>query len=109
MVDHDGLCCRWEKVVDECMPFSVTGFFWKEENDTFSFGFQNTRFTDEIFVSTEGGSMLMMDKYNQIDLSLSSQRMFGLGQRDHTFELTEGTWTMWASGRISESDDGTGG
>lgn len=49
-----------------------------------------------------------MDKFIQMDFILPSQRIFGLGERVREFQLTEGTWTMWASGQNSAYDDGTG-
>jgi alpha-glucosidase (family GH31 glycosyl hydrolase) len=51
----------------------------------------------------------MMDKYIQMDFQLPSQRIFGLGERNREFGLTEGTWTMWAVGRETPYDDGSGG
>lgn len=45
----------------------------------------------------------------QLDLILPSQRIFGLGQRNREFALTEGTWTMWSIAAFNPYDDGTGG
>lgn len=50
-----------------------------------------------------------MDKYIQMDMRLPTQRIYGLGERKREFQLTEGTWTMWANGRETPYDDGTGG
>lgn len=49
-----------------------------------------------------------MDKYIQMDMILPSQRIYGLGERVREFNLSEGTWTMWASGQYSPYDDGLG-
>ena len=49
-----------------------------------------------------------MDKFIQMDFLLPSQMLYGLGERVHDFQLTEGTWTMWAIGLDSPVDDGTG-
>jgi len=48
------------------------------------------------------------DKYIQLDLQLPSQKIYGLGERNREFTLTEGTWTMWANGQETPHDDGTG-
>lgn len=37
-----------------------------------------------------------MDKYIQMDFTLPSQNIYGLGERIHEFGLGEGTYTMWA-------------
>ena len=53
-----------------------------------------------------------MDKYIQMDFKLPSQRLYGFGEREREFQLGEGTWTMWARDRITNTDqydDGTGG
>jgi alpha-glucosidase (family GH31 glycosyl hydrolase) len=49
-----------------------------------------------------------MDKYMQVDFRLPSQRIFGLGERNREFALTEGAWTMWANGQENPYDDGLG-
>jgi alpha-glucosidase (family GH31 glycosyl hydrolase) len=49
-----------------------------------------------------------MDKYIQMDFELSSDKVFGFGERVHEFQLNEGTYTMWASGQDSPYDDGKG-
>jgi hypothetical protein len=50
----------------------------------------------------------MTDKYLQMDFKLPTQHLFGFGERNHEFKLSEGTWTMWASGQQASYDDGTG-
>jgi alpha-glucosidase (family GH31 glycosyl hydrolase) len=50
-----------------------------------------------------------MDKYLQMDFLLSSQRIYGFGERNREFSLGEGTWTMWANGQETPYDDGLGG
>lgn len=49
-----------------------------------------------------------MDKYIQMDFTLPSQNIYGLGERIHEFNIGEGTWTMWSSGQMSPYDDGMG-
>jgi len=77
--------------------------------DTFDFTFTSTRDGSEL-VSSKGGNFLMLDKYIQLDLTLPSQRIYGLGERTREFDLKEGTWTMWANGgQNSTHDNGSGG
>jgi len=40
---------------------------------------------------------------------LPSRRIYGLGERTREFTLKEGTWTMWANGQETQTDDGAGG
>ena len=62
------------------------------------FGFEiGSTYTDQTLVSTTGETLLLMDKYLQIDFRLPTQRIFGLGERKRGFALEEGTWTMWAN------------
>jgi alpha-glucosidase len=51
----------------------------------------------------------MTDKYIQLDLQLPSQRIYGLGERQHEFTIGEGTWTMWANDDVAGYDSGSGG
>lgn len=64
----------------------------------FSFKFVDNRNKKNILLDTEGGNFVMMDKYLQLDLTLPSRRIYGLGERNTNFTLQEGTWTMWANG-----------
>ena len=75
----------------------------------FPFGFSiGNTYTDETLISTENQTMLLTDKFLQMDFNLPSQRIYGLGERNRGFALTEGTWTMWANGQASPFDDGSG-
>jgi hypothetical protein len=53
---------------------------------------------NNVFVHTQNSSLVFMDKYIQMDFQLSSQKMFGFGERMGDFFLGEGTWTMWSKG-----------
>lgn len=78
--------------------------------DKLEFSFSDKRFDQDVtYLTTENQTLLMMDKYIQMDFKLSSQRIFGFGERNREFALGEGTWTMWANGRETPYDDGTGG
>lgn len=50
------------------------------------------------YINTAGETLVFMDKYIQMDFTLPSQNIYGLGERVHEFNIGEGTWTMWASG-----------
>ena len=93
----------------ETMRLDMCGFDLKTD-EAFSFEFKDSRSEDgDFYLSTEGQSLLLMDKYMQMDFKLPSQRLFGLGERNREFQLTEGTWTMFANGQETPYDDGTGG
>lgn len=77
--------------------------------EPFGFQFEDIRDPTNVFVHTKDSSLVMMDKYIQMDLQLPSQRMYGFGERVREFQLGEGTWTMWATGADSPYDDGVGG
>jgi alpha-glucosidase (family GH31 glycosyl hydrolase) len=74
-------------------------------------GFQFTNKMDntDVLIHTRNSQLFMSHKYMQIDLQLPTSRVYGLGERTHHFELGEGAWTMWATGRHAEYDDGSGG
>jgi len=75
----------------------------------FWFSFSDLRDTNNVFLTTEGQSLVFMDKYIQVDLKLPSTRIYGIGERVREFNLTQGTWTMWARGQDSPYDAGQGG
>jgi hypothetical protein len=89
------------------MRLDMCGLTYSTE-ETFDFTFTSTRDGSEL-VSSKGGNFLMLDKYIQLDLTLPSQRIYGLRERSREFSLTEGTWTMWANGQSNPHDDGSGG
>jgi alpha-glucosidase (family GH31 glycosyl hydrolase) len=62
-----------------------------------------------VYLSTTGGTLIMMDKYMQLDLNLPSRRIYGLGERNGDFLRGEGSWTMWANGQETPFDYGTSG
>jgi hypothetical protein len=74
----------------------------------FSFGFGSTA-TGRSIIDTENQTLVIQDKFMQMDMKLPSQRIYGFGERTRTFDLGEGTWTMWANGQETPHDDGMGG
>jgi len=51
-----------------------------------------------------------MRKYIQIDFTLPSQRLYGLGERQRAFNLSAGTYNLWSKGvHTVVNDDGSSG
>lgn len=114
MVLEDNDSQRWEPSYD------VVGYRGNDPNQRLDmsnfdlqlnpFGFSiGSTYTDETLISTKGETVYLMDKYMQADFQLPSQRIYGLGERNREFALSQGTWTMWASGADKVYDDGQGG
>lgn len=76
--------------------------------DQFGFNFKDAR-TGKDYISTADSTFVMMDKYLQLDLFLPSRRIYGMGERNREFTLSEGTYTMWARDNNATYDDGRGG
>lgn len=89
------------------MRLDMVGFSYKL--NPFSIAFKDSSDNSNVFLTTEGQTLLMSDKFIQMDFKLPSQRMYGFGERVREFQLTEGTWTMWADGGNSPYDDGSTG
>ena len=50
-------------------------------NEPFGFRFTDDRNPDNVILSTENSTLIMTDKYLQLDMDLPSRRIFGLGER----------------------------
>jgi alpha-glucosidase (family GH31 glycosyl hydrolase) len=79
------------------------------ETNPFTFTFTDSKDDDNVLVTSKNSHFLMTDKYIQLDLQLPSQRIYGLGERQHEFTIGEGTWTMWANDDVAGYDSGNGG
>jgi len=77
-------------------PFSqieVLGFEQKSEN---KLDYTMKDFsTQEVLFDTSSRALVMTDKYLEIGIRIPSQIIFGLGQHNAKFLLSEGNWTMW--------------
>lgn len=75
----------------------------------FSFSFASAH-TGEKMIDTQNQTFIYQDRYIQIDFQVSSEHIFGFGQRLSKFKLEEGAYTMWnyKNGQI-EDDVGRGG
>jgi alpha-glucosidase (family GH31 glycosyl hydrolase) len=89
------------------MKLSQVGFKLLEEGK-FGFEFISPR-NGNAYITTKDQAFVMMDKYLQLDLLLPSRRIYGLGERNREFTLTEGTYTMWATHTHHALDNGLEG
>jgi hypothetical protein len=73
--------------------------FFNPANDSFGFKMVDNKDPTNVLLSTMGQTLLFSDKYIQMDYTLPSQYVYGLGDRIHEFRLNEGAFTMWSSGQ----------
>jgi hypothetical protein len=77
-----------KEVVDKPDPsikhkMEMLGFkFYK---DPFAFSFSDLRDPSNVYVHSNESTLVMMDKFIQMDLQLPSQRMYGFGERVREF------------------------
>lgn len=81
---------------------------FKLNSNPFYFEIGSTE-SSEMLISTMNQTTFLMDKYLQVDFKLGSQKIYGLGERNRGFKLTQGVWTMWANGQETPHDDGQKG
>eukprot|EP00347_Sterkiella_histriomuscorum_P022543 403338093 len=91
---------------DLSMRLEMLGFTYSL--NPFSFTFTDVIDQNNVYLTTKGQTLVMTDKFIQVDFLLPSQRIFGFGERAHNFMLSEGTYTMWATGQDQKIDDGLG-
>lgn len=72
----------------------------------FGFQFSDPARPNDVIMHTNDSTLVVMDKYIQLDLQLPTKRIFGLGERKSNFLLQEGAWTMWANGAEPKFDNG---
>lgn len=84
-------------------------FGFKQTNDeNFSFSIKDFA-NDEVVFDTTNKTFIMSDKFQEIGFILPSQVLFGLGQHNSKFLLSEGNWTMFnrdRPGNPTASGDG---
>jgi len=76
--------------------------------DPFTFQFKSTR-TGETLIDTRGRTFIFQDKFIQIDMTIPTGRIYGFGERETSFDLGRGAWTMWPTDNKAEYDSGLGG
>ena len=65
---------------------------------------------EEIYSFSTSKNFLFSDTYINFESKLTSDKIFGFGERTHDFQLKEGTYTIWPHDCGStEYDDGLGG
>lgn len=74
----------------------------------FSFSFAST-LTGEKLVDSAGQTFVFQEKFIQVDFKVPTAFIYGFGERDTSFQLGRGAWTMWSQGEHAEFDDGRGG
>lgn len=74
----------------------------------FQFEFTDITNSSNTLLSSDGGSFIMMKRYNQLDLVVPSKHIFGLGERTTNLTIGEGAWTLWADGQEPKYDTGVG-
>ena len=99
---------------DVMSQLEVIGFS-ETSTDNFSFSMKDFQTGETIFDTTKR-SFIMSDKFLEIGFVLPSQVLFGLGQHNSKFLLSEGNWTMFnrdrsgspvANGRADQQTSGT--
>lgn len=70
------------------------GFEQNTASDSFEFLLKDP-VSDNVIFDTNKRSLIFSDKYIEIGMTLPTQVLFGLGQHNAKFLLTEGIWTMF--------------
>lgn len=76
--------------------------------DPFSFQFKSTR-TGETLIDTTDQTFVFQRRFIQIDFKIPGSHIYGFGERETSFELGQGAWTMWPQDTLSDYDMGMGG
>ena len=50
-------------------------------------------------ITTKHRKLIVSEKYSEIGFVLPTRRLFGLGMQNRQFMLSNGTYTLWSSGR----------
>ena len=81
------------------------------ENIKEEFGFRiMSQENDEIYSFSTSKNFLFSDTYINFEFKLTSDKIYGFGERTHDFQLKEGTYTIWPHDcGGTKYDDGLGG
>ena len=78
--------------------------------DTSPFGFSlKNSAKDSFWLSTKDRNLVFSDKYVEIGFEISSQQVFGWGERKGSYLLEQGEYTIWPNGRNTTNDPGKRG
>ena len=85
---------------DASLRLEMLGLSMFDPASKHTFGFQMVDVNNpaNVLLSTIDQTLLFSDKYMQMDFLLPSQYVYGMGDRVHEFRLSEGAYSMWASG-----------
>lgn len=85
------------------------GFSLSENyNTTFAFSLKNPK-TNETFLQFENNNFLYSDTLIVFESLLTSNDIYGLGERNHKFKLNDGLYTIWPNDTGTAVDLETGG
>ena len=87
---------------------SLYNLFFSNKSDVFSFELKNRR--DETFYTFSNDTFLFTDRFINFESILTSDDIYGFGERYHNIKLGTGVYTIWPNdtGGII-NDDGKGG
>ena len=87
---------------------SLYNLFFSNQSDVFSFELKNKK--DETFYTFSNDTFLFTDRFINFESILTSDDIYGFGERYHNIKLGTGVYTIWPNdtGGII-NDDGKGG
>ncbi len=95
------------------LRMEMLGFQHNKNGEQFHFSFARFDNKSDLYLTTEGESLVFFDKYIQMDMRLPNMNLFGLGERNREFNISSGAWSMWAKGapvnQTVSYDDGSSG
>ena len=105
---------RWEMPLgflkpvecDHTLRLGFGGF--SVDKSPFGFSLKNLA-KDSFWLSTKDRNLVFTDKYVEIGFEISSQQVFGWGQRKGSYLLDKGEYTIWPNGRNVNNDPGQRG
>ena len=96
-----------EEFDEEGGHFGTVGKKYNVENFTFRL---MTQENEEFFYFSTKDNFIFSDTYINFESKLTSNKIYGFGERTHDFHLNEGTYTIWPFDCGSTKyDDGKGG
>lgn len=64
----------------------------------YSFNMSNI-YNGETLITTQNRKLVISEKFSEIGFTLPTNRLYGFGQHNSQFRLSNGTYTLWARGR----------
>ena len=96
------------KNINDKMTSPIYNFFFTNESDIFSFELKDN--DNNTFYTFSNDTFLYTDRFINFESILTTDYIFGFGERYHNIKLDKGVYTIWPNdtGGITE-DDGKGG